>query len=112
MSKYKDYAEKPTEFLALIGYTRQEFDELLPHFSRCYYERMKSHCLNGKPRGKRTYSDYKNSPLPTIEEKLFFILNYLKTNNLQTIQGALFKISQPKANVWIHCLAWFRIPKS
>ncbi|HET8670224.1 MAG TPA: hypothetical protein VFM05_06220, partial [Candidatus Saccharimonadales bacterium] len=25
-------------------------------------------------------------------------------NNLQTVQGAFFGISQPKANVWIHCL--------
>jgi len=101
MSKYKEYAEKPTEFLALTGYTRQEFDALLPHFSRCYYERMKKYRLDGKPRRKRKYSDYKNSPLPTIEDKLFFILNYLKTNNLQTVQGVLFGISQPKANVWI-----------
>jgi hypothetical protein len=104
MSKYQENAEKPTEFLALTGYTRQEFDELLPHFRECYYEWMKSHRLDGKPRGKRQYSDYKNSPLPTIEDKLFFILHYLKTNNLQAVQGALFGISQPKANVWIHCL--------
>ncbi len=104
MSNYQEYAEKPTEFLALTGYTRQEFDELLPHFRECYYEWMKSHRLDGKPRGKRKYSDYQNSPLPTIEDKLFFILHYLKTNNLQTVQGALFGISQPKANVWIHCL--------
>ncbi|MBU0703426.1 MAG: transposase family protein [Chloroflexi bacterium] len=104
MSKYKKYAEKPTEFLALTGYIRQEFDELLPHFGRCYYEWMKTHRLDRKPRGKRKHSDYKNSPLPTIEDKLFFILHYLKTNNLQTVQGALFGMSQPKANVWIHCL--------
>lgn len=38
MSKYKEYAEKPTEFLALTGYTRQEFEALLPHFGKCYYE--------------------------------------------------------------------------
>ncbi len=104
MSKYKEYAEKPMEFLALTGYTRQEFDALLPHFGRCYYEWMKTHCLDRKPRGKRKHSDYKNSPLPTMEDKLFFILHYLKTNNLQTVQGALFGMSQPKANVWIHCL--------
>ena len=104
MSKYKEYAEKPTEFLALTGYTRQEFDELLPHFGRCYYEWMKTRRLDRKPRGKRKHSDYKNSPLPTIEDKLFFILHYLKTNNLQTVQGALFGMSQPKANIWIHCL--------
>ncbi len=73
MSKYEDYAEKPTEFLALTGYTRLEFDALLPHFSRCYYERMKTHCLNGKPREKRTYSNYTNSPLPTMEDKQFFM---------------------------------------
>jgi hypothetical protein len=65
---------------------------------------MKTHRVDGKPRRKRKYSDYKNSPLPTIEDKLFFILHYLKTNNLQSVQGALFGISQPKANVWIHCL--------
>ena len=104
MSIYQAYAEKPTVFLALTGYTRQEFDELLPHFGRCYYKWMKTHRLDGKPRGKRKYSDYKNSPLPTLADKLFFILHYLKTNNLQTVQGVLFGMSQPKANVWIHCL--------
>ena len=104
MSKYEEYAEKPTEFLALTGYSPQEFEALLPHFGKCYYEWMKTHRLDGKLRGKRTYSDYKNSPLPTIEAKLFFILHYLKTNNLQTVQGALFGMSQPKANVWLHCL--------
>lgn len=104
MSKYQTYAEKPTEFLALTGYTRQEFDALLPHFRRCYDEWMKTHRLDGKPRGKRAYSTYRNSPLPTMEDKLFFILHYLKTNNLQSVQGAMFGISQPKANVWIHCL--------
>jgi len=104
MSQYQAYAEKPTEFLALTGYTRQEFDALLPHFQDSYYQWMRSHRLDGKPRGKRKYSDYQNCPLPLMEDKLFFILNYLKTNNLQTVQGAFFGISQPKANVWIHCL--------
>ncbi len=104
MSKYQAYAEKAKEFLALTGYTREEFDALLPHFEKNYYEWMKTHCLDGNPRGKRKYSDYKNSPLPTSADKLFFILHFLKTNNLQEVQGAMFGISQPKANVWIHCL--------
>ena len=104
MSKYQEYAEKPNEFLALTGYTHEEFDALLPHFEKNYYEWMKTHRLDGKPRGHRKYSTYKNSPLPTMEDKMFFILHYLKTNNLQQVQGAIFRISQPKANVWIHCL--------
>jgi hypothetical protein len=104
MSQYQEYAEKPTEFLALTGYTRQEFDALLLHFQDSYYQWMSTHRLDGKPRGKRQYSDYQNCPLPLMADKLFFILNYLKTNNLQTVQGAFFGISQPKANLWIHCL--------
>jgi hypothetical protein len=104
MSKYQEYAEKPTEFLALTGYTLQEFEALLSPFGKCYYEWMQTHRLDGKPRGQRAYSDYKNSPLPTMADKLFFILHFLKTNNLQTVQGAMFGISQPKANLWLHCL--------
>jgi hypothetical protein len=34
MSKYQEYAEKANEFLALTGYTRAEFDALLPHFEK------------------------------------------------------------------------------
>ena len=90
MSKYHEYAEKPRDFLALCGYTRQEFDALVPHFSEYYYDWMDTYCLDGKLRVKRKYADYENSPLPTIEDKLFFILSYVKTNNLQTVQGALF----------------------
>jgi hypothetical protein len=104
MSKYQDYADKPREFLALTGYTRTEFDTLLPYFTDQFYKYMKQYRLDGKPRGKRRYGDYQNSPLPTPADKLFFILSYLKTNNLQEVQGAMFGISQPKANQWIHIL--------
>lgn len=104
MSKYQEYQSKPTEFLALTGYTHQEFEALLPHFREQYYQWMARYRLDGKERGNRKYSDYQNSPLPTSEDKLFFILAYLKSNNLQMVQGALFGMSQPKANLWIHCL--------
>jgi len=108
MSKYQEYQAKPTEFLALTGYTHQEFEALLPHFRAQYYRWMTTHRLDGKGRGKRKYSDYQNSPLPTTAEKLFFILAYLKSNNLQMVQGALFGMSQSRPegtrNLWIHCL--------
>jgi hypothetical protein len=107
-TKYQEYIEKETEFLALTGYTHQEFQALLPYFLARYYQRMTTHRLDGKARGNRKYSDYQNSPLPTIEDKLFFILTYLKTNHLQMVQGQLFRMSQPRPagtrNRWIHCL--------
>ena len=47
---------------------------------------------------------YKNCPLPTPEDRLFFLLTYLKTYSLQVVQGRLFGIGQSKANQWIHVL--------
>jgi hypothetical protein len=47
---------------------------------------------------------YKNCPLPTPEDRLFFILTYLKTYALQVVQGWLFGMVQGKANQWMHVL--------
>ncbi|KAA6321567.1 hypothetical protein EZS27_028796, partial [termite gut metagenome] len=41
------------------------------------------------------------SSLPTVEDKLFFILVFMKTNPLQEHHAAGFGISQPKANMFI-----------
>ena len=60
--------------------------------------------LDGKPRTARQFSVYKNCPLPTPEDRLFFILTYLKTYALQVVQGRLFGMRQSKANQWIHVL--------
>src|SRR6266446_2585157 len=42
--------------------------------------------------------------LPTPEDRLFFILAYVKTYSLQVVQGRLFSMGQSKANQWIHVL--------
>ena len=60
--------------------------------------------LDGKPRTARQFRVYKNCPLPTPEDRLFFILVYLKTYALQVVQGRLFGMGQSKANQWIHVL--------
>src|SRR5262245_25943413 len=65
---------------------------------------MREWRLDGKPRTARQFSVYKNCPLPTPEDRLFFILTYLKTYALQVVQGRLFGMGQSKANQWIHVL--------
>jgi Helix-turn-helix of DDE superfamily endonuclease len=47
---------------------------------------------------------YKNCPLPAPEDRLLFILAYVKTYSLQVVQGRLFGMGQSKANQWIHVL--------
>jgi hypothetical protein len=47
---------------------------------------------------------YNNCPLPTPEDRLLFILAYVKTYSLQVVQGRLFGMGQSKAKQWIHVL--------
>jgi hypothetical protein len=42
--------------------------------------------------------------LPQPEDRLLFILSYLKSNALQVFHGQLFGMPQNKANQWIHTL--------
>ena len=56
------------------------------------------------PAAARQFAVYKTCPLPTPEDRLFFILTYLKTYSLQVVQGRLFGMRQSKANQWIHVL--------
>src|SRR5882724_13290024 len=60
--------------------------------------------MDGKPRTARRFTVYKNCPLPTPEDRLLFILVYLKTDALQVVQGRLFGMVQGKAHQWIHVL--------
>jgi hypothetical protein len=52
----------------------------------------------------RRFTVYRTCPLATPEDRLFFLLTYLKTYAVQVVQGRLFGMSQSKANQWIHVL--------
>jgi len=84
--------------------TLDEFQQLVPPFEAAFQAHMAAWRLDGKPRTARQFSVYKNCPLPTPEDRLFFILTYLKTYSLQVVQGRLFGMGQSKANQWIHVL--------
>lgn len=104
MLSYNELSRNPVKFLALTGYTVEEFLALLPHCRSQFEAFMKAKTLAGKPRLKRRYPDYGNSPLPTIEDKLLFILVYLKQGTIQEVHASLFGMHQPDANQWIHLL--------
>jgi hypothetical protein len=104
MTNYARLLEKPQQFYALIGYTLEEFHALLPAFDSAFGKYVAIYTLEGKSRGKRSFVDYKNSPLPTIEDKLAFIMIYLRKATTQDIFGEVFGMPQPVANKWIHIL--------
>ena len=102
--RYAEVSRKELKFLDLTSLTVEEFQQILPVFEKEFRERMKHFCLDGKPRVGRGYRTYSNCPLPTPEDRLLFILVYLKNNPLQVMQGELFGMPQNKANQWIHTL--------
>jgi len=102
--RFTDVQARPTEFLDLTSLTLAEFQQLVPPFEAAYHAHLAAWRLDGKPRTARRFTVYKNCPLPTPEDRLFFILTYLKTYSLQVVQGRLFGMGQSKANQWIHVL--------
>jgi hypothetical protein len=102
--QFTDVQDRPTEFLDLTSLTPDEFHQLIPPFEAAFQAHMAAWRLDGKPRTARRFSVYENCPLPTSEDRLLFILAYVKTYSLQVVQGRLFGMSQSKANQWIHVL--------
>jgi Helix-turn-helix of DDE superfamily endonuclease len=102
--RFTDLQSRPTEFLDFTSLTLDEFQQLVPPFEAAFQAHMAAWRLDGKPRTARQFRVYKNCPLPTPEDRLFFILAYVKTYALQVVQGRLFGMGQSKANQWIHVL--------
>ena len=92
------------KFLDFTSVILDEFQQLVPPFEAAFQARMVAWRMDGKPRTARRFIVYKNCPLPTSEDRLLFILVYLKTCALQVVHGRLFGMGQGKANQWIHVL--------
>ena len=102
--RFTDLQSRPTEFLDFTSLTLDEFQLLVPPFEAAFQARMMAWRLDGKPRTARRFTVYENCPLRTPEDRLLFILAYLKTYALQVVQGRLFGMGQSKAHQWIHVL--------
>jgi DDE superfamily endonuclease len=101
---FADIQSRPTEFLDFTSLTLDEFQQLVPPFEAAFHAHLAAWRLDGKPRTARRFTVYKNCPFATPDDRLFFILVYLKTYALQVVQGRLFGMGQSKANQWIHVL--------
>jgi hypothetical protein len=102
--RFTDLQTRPLEVLDLTSLTLDEFRRLVPPFEAAFQAHMAQWRFDGQPRTARRYTTYQTCPLPTPEDRLLFILTYLKTYPLQVVQGRLFGMDQSKANQWIHVL--------
>src|SRR5437867_2467939 len=104
MLRYQDIKSKVYRILDLTSLTVEEFEQLVPPFEAAFVRHMRDWTMEGKPRTGRSYSQYTSCPLPSPEDRLLFILSYLKVAALQVAHGAMFEMSQSNANKWIHVL--------
>src|SRR5918912_4637900 len=96
MVSYTTVRQRPNQFLACTGLTIDEFDILLNSFSQAWDEYRKKNYVN---------SGGGNPKLPTVADKLFFILFYYKVYPIQAAMGAIFGMSQSQVCTWIHVLS-------
>ena len=95
---YHDQKQHPANFLALTSLTLPEFEYLLNEFTPFWGKYYKYHTLEGKKRILPAFTEHGNALLKGTDQKLFFLLVYMKNNPLQTFQGATFGVSQTKVS--------------
>jgi hypothetical protein len=95
---YTEQKHHGSNFLSLTSLSVIEFEYLFSYFEPLWEKYYRYHTLDGTKRVVISYKEHGNSLLKGTEQKLFFLLVYLKNNPLQTFQGASFGISQPKVS--------------
>lgn len=102
--QYSKVRQNGKQFKALTSLTVEQFDSLLPIFEFKWEDYIEKYNLDGTPR-MRKYVPKNEEQLPTVADKLFFILFYQKTNSLQEVLASFFDLEVSMANKWIHILS-------
>src|SRR5215510_8831849 len=100
--RFTELQSRPIEFLDFTSVTLAEFQQLVPPFETAFPCHMAAWRRDGTPRSTRRFTVDKTCPLPTPEDRLLFILTYVKTYALHVVQGRLCGMVPSKAKRWIH----------
>lgn len=104
MVTYETLKNKPSVLKAFTGLTPKAFARLLPAFAQAYGADLdRRDQARVRPRQRRRGGG-RQGALPTLANKLLFILFYFKFYPVQVVQGYFFGMGQPQANEWIHRL--------
>src|SRR5262252_6964425 len=92
---------------ALTGLSQAQFDDLLPVFSDIYEATQQQRYEEGLTAGtrRRKPGGGTKGKLPTMTEKLLFVLYYYKTYPTFDVLGTQFDMARSKANENLHKLS-------
>ena len=102
---YHQVQEHPKLFLAMTGLTQAEFDQLLPHFQCAWEQYVQQNYVDRDDRQRQYGGGRSELTLVHMEDKLLFILYYVKVYPLQAILAFEFGMVQSTANEWMHILS-------
>jgi hypothetical protein len=100
---YNNIKKSEGVLISLTSLTQKQFERLQTAFEQQYNNRYSKYNQEGKLRRKRQ-TVKKSDKLPTIEDKILFILTYVKTYPIQQVQAQMFDMTQPQCNGWIQRL--------
>ena len=104
MLAYNNIKQHPELLLAMTSLRQAEFEQLIPQFQQAWDEYVKKEYIDRPDRQRGYGGGNSESNLNSIEDKLLFILYYLKAYPLQEIIAYEFGMTQSTANTWIHLL--------
>lgn len=104
MLSYNQMKDKPTVLLSFTSLRQSEFEELAQKLAQVF-QTLENEAQDNAERQRAVGGGRDVTTLETVEDRLLFILFYLKTYPLQEVLAFLFCMSQSQANYWIHWLA-------
>ena len=95
---YQQVQEHPKLLLAMTSLTHAEFQQLLAHFQYAWDPYVHQHYVDRDNRQRQYGAGRSEATLVTVEDKLLFILYYVKVYPLQEILAFEFGMVQSTAN--------------
>lgn len=101
---YETVLANPKKLISLTTLKREEFLSLSKYLEQWWEDYMEHFTLEGKVRQRKGYVRTNNT-LPYPEDRLLFILYYLKNYPLQEAMAASFGMTQSQVSTWVQRLS-------
>ena len=102
MLNYQKLVNRPAHLHRLTGLTVPEFEQLLDKFQSSWNIYLFN--LSKNPKRKRKYGGGRHPTLLSLEDKLLFILVYVRMYPLLFLHGVMFGIEEGNTCIWVHRL--------
>lgn len=104
MLRYAELTNPSNQVRELTSLTLEEFVAVIAPFEAAFQAHMRDWTMTGQPRTARSFTVYTNCPLPTPEDRLLFVVSYLKHAPRQAYHGATFGLIQSSVSTWLNIL--------